>query len=184
MLREIVDKADREAVEGFGSAVKQAGKSAADGKGMWQDSEFADLVQYNDGFRTGLIGTPEQIAERIVAYKTRGVNLLLLGFLHYLEDVEYFGTGSCRWSVSSKPISPPAASSNPNSPATASSSTPESRIPHRKFHIQMTATITADQQTRFADALRRADLVAAELRHRRRTRPGQCRPRRRDRTPP
>ena len=28
----------------------------------------------------------------------------------------------------------------------------------------MTATITADQQTRFADALRRADLVAAELR--------------------
>lgn len=91
VLREIVDKADREAVAGFGSAVKQAGRSAPDGKGMWQDSEFADLVQYNDGFRTGLIGTPEQIAERIVAYKTRGVNLFLLGFLHYLEDVAYFG---------------------------------------------------------------------------------------------
>ncbi|AUH68988.1 MULTISPECIES: dimethylsulfone monooxygenase SfnG [Gordonia] len=91
VLREIVDKADREAVEGFGSAVKQAGSSTSDGKGMWQDSEFADLVQYNDGFRTGLIGTPEQIAERIVAYKTRGVNLLLLGFLHYHEDVVYFG---------------------------------------------------------------------------------------------
>ncbi|AVM00830.1 dimethyl sulfone monooxygenase SfnG [Gordonia iterans] len=91
MLREIVDKADRDAVAGFGSAVKQAGRSAADGKGMWQDSELADLVQYNDGFRTGLIGTPEQIAERIVAYKTRGVNLFLLGFLHYLEDVAYFG---------------------------------------------------------------------------------------------
>ncbi|GAB07968.1 alkylation response protein AidB-like acyl-CoA dehydrogenase [Gordonia amarae] len=28
----------------------------------------------------------------------------------------------------------------------------------------MTATITTDQQTRFDDALRRADLVAAELR--------------------
>ena len=27
VLREIVDKADREAVEGFGSAVKQAGQS-------------------------------------------------------------------------------------------------------------------------------------------------------------
>ncbi|MFT4088715.1 MAG: dimethyl sulfone monooxygenase SfnG [Gordonia sp. (in: high G+C Gram-positive bacteria)] len=91
VLREIVDKADREAVAGFGSAVKQAGSSTSDGKGMWQDSEFADLVQYNDGFRTGLIGTPEQIAERIVAYKTRGVNLLLLGFLHYHEDVRYFG---------------------------------------------------------------------------------------------
>ncbi len=91
VLREIVDKADREAVEGFGAAVKQAGQSAGDKKGMWQDSEFADLVQYNDGFRTGLIGTPEQIATRIIEYKRRGVNLFLLGFLHYLEDVEYFG---------------------------------------------------------------------------------------------
>jgi FMNH2-dependent dimethyl sulfone monooxygenase len=91
VLREIIAKADREAVEGFGSAVKQAGQSTSDKTGMWQDSEFADLVQYNDGFRTGLIGTPEQIAERIVEYKKRGVHLFLLGFLHYLEDVEYFG---------------------------------------------------------------------------------------------
>jgi FMNH2-dependent dimethyl sulfone monooxygenase len=91
VLREIVAKADKEAVKGFGDAVKQAGQSTSDKKGMWQDSEFADLVQYNDGFRTGLIGTPEQIAERIVAYKKRGVDLMLLGFLHYLEEVEYFG---------------------------------------------------------------------------------------------
>jgi FMNH2-dependent dimethyl sulfone monooxygenase len=90
-LREVVAKADREAVEGFGSAVKQAGQSTADKRGMWQDSTFEDLVQYNDGFRTKLIGTPEQIAERIVAYRQRGVNLLLLGFLHYHEEVEYFG---------------------------------------------------------------------------------------------
>ena len=91
VLREIVDKADREAVEGFGSAVKQAGQATGEKKGMWQDSEFADLVQYNDGFRTGLVGTPEQVAERIITYKKRGVNLMLLGFLHYLEDVAYFG---------------------------------------------------------------------------------------------
>jgi len=91
VLREIIDKADREAVEGFGSAVKQAGQSTGDKKGMWQDSEFADLVQYNDGFRTGLIGTPEQIADRMLEYKRLGVNLFLCGFLHYLEDVEYFG---------------------------------------------------------------------------------------------
>src|SRR3954469_1295567 len=90
-LREIVAKADTEAVEGFGAAVKQAGQSTGDRKGMWQDSTFEDLVQYNDGFRTGLIGTPEQIAERIVAYKKLGVDLLLLGFLHYHEEVEYFG---------------------------------------------------------------------------------------------
>ncbi|MGP3999515.1 dimethylsulfone monooxygenase SfnG [Streptomyces sp. 8N706] len=90
-LREIVAKADTEAVHGFRDAVRQAGKSTADSKGMWQDSSFEDLVQYNDGFRTGLIGTPEQIAERIVAYKQLGVDLLLLGFLHYQEEVEYFG---------------------------------------------------------------------------------------------
>lgn len=91
VLREIIDKADRVAVKGFGDAVKQAGQSTGDKKGMWQDSDFSDLVQYNDGFRTGLIGTPEQVAHRIVEYKRRGANLLLLGFLHYLEDVEYFG---------------------------------------------------------------------------------------------
>jgi alkanesulfonate monooxygenase SsuD/methylene tetrahydromethanopterin reductase-like flavin-dependent oxidoreductase (luciferase family) len=51
----------------------------------WQDSGFEDLVQYNDGFCTGLVGAPEQIAERIVAHKRLGIGLFLLGFLHYLE---------------------------------------------------------------------------------------------------
>jgi FMNH2-dependent dimethyl sulfone monooxygenase len=90
-LREIVAKADTEAVHGFRDAVQQAGSSTGDKKGMWADSKFDDLVQYNDGFRTRLIGTPEQIATRIVDYRRRGVNLLLLGFLHYHEEVEYFG---------------------------------------------------------------------------------------------
>ncbi|RKT88251.1 FMNH2-dependent dimethyl sulfone monooxygenase [Saccharopolyspora antimicrobica] len=91
VLRQIVEQADTEAVEGFRAAVRQAGQSTSDGKGMWADSGFADLVQYNDGFRTGLIGTPEQIAHRIVEYKKRGADLILLGFLHYLDDVEHFG---------------------------------------------------------------------------------------------
>lgn len=91
VLREIIDKADVEAVHGFGDAVKQAGKSTLEKEGMWANSNFQDLVQYNDGFKTGLVGTPEQIAARIVAYKAVGVNLVLGGFLHYLEDVEYFG---------------------------------------------------------------------------------------------
>lgn len=90
-LREIVAKADRPAVEGFRDAVTQAGASTSDSKGMWVDSSFEDLVQYNDGFRTRLIGTPEQIAHRILAYKRLGVNLLLLGFLHYHEEIDYFG---------------------------------------------------------------------------------------------
>ena len=90
-LREIIDKAHVEAVEGFGSAVQQAGQSTGDRKGMWADSSFEDLVQYNDGFRTQLIGTPEQVAERIVAYRRIGVDLILAGFLHYHEEVERFG---------------------------------------------------------------------------------------------
>lgn len=90
-LREIVAKADVEAVHGFRDAVREAGRSTQDGRGMWADSSFEDLVQYNDGFRTRLIGTPEQIAHRAIEYKKRGVDLLLLGFLHYHEEVEYFG---------------------------------------------------------------------------------------------
>jgi FMNH2-dependent dimethyl sulfone monooxygenase len=91
VLREIIAKADTEAVHGFGEAVKQAGKSTLEKDGMWAQSNFEDLVQYNDGFKTGLVGTPEQIARRIVAYKAVGVNLVLGGFLHYLEDVDHFG---------------------------------------------------------------------------------------------
>jgi len=48
-------------------------------------------VQYNDGFKTQLIGTPEQVAERIVDYRDRGVDLILGGFLHFQEEIEYFG---------------------------------------------------------------------------------------------
>ena len=34
---------------------------------------------------------PSRSPRRIVAYKAEGVNLILGGFLHYLEEVEYFG---------------------------------------------------------------------------------------------
>lgn len=91
VLREIIAKADVPAVEGFGAAVRQAGASTADRRGMWANSSFEDLVQYNDGFRTQLIGTAEQVAERIVAYRKLGVNLILAGFLHFQEEVEAFG---------------------------------------------------------------------------------------------
>lgn len=91
VVQEIIDKADVEKVNNFGTAVKQAGSATSDKKGMWADSEFKDLVQYNDGFRTGLIGTPQQVAERIIEYRKVGVDLLLLCFLHVKEDVERFG---------------------------------------------------------------------------------------------
>ncbi len=37
-------------------------------------------------------GVAEQIAERIAAYRKRGVDLILGGFLHFQEEIEYFGS--------------------------------------------------------------------------------------------
>lgn len=91
VLQDIIAHADREAVHAFGDAVKQAGRASPEGQGNWATSSFEDLVQYNDGFRANLIGTPEQIAERIVAYKAVGVDLILSAFLHFQEEVTYFG---------------------------------------------------------------------------------------------
>lgn len=91
VVEDIVANADVEKVKGFGEAVRQAGQSAGDKKGMWATSEFKDLVQYNDGFRTGLIGTAEQVARRVLAYRLLGVDLMLLAFLHVQEEVEAFG---------------------------------------------------------------------------------------------
>jgi dimethylsulfone monooxygenase len=91
VLADIVDQADPDAVNAFAHEAKQAGKASPEGEGNWAKSTFEDLVQYNDGFKTNLIGTPIQIAERIVALKRVGVNLVLAGFLHYLEEVAYFG---------------------------------------------------------------------------------------------
>lgn len=91
VLGEIQGKADAEAVNAFGDAVKQAGSSTSNKKGMWADSKFNDLVQYNDGFKTKLIGTKEQVAERILLLKSLGIDIVLLGFLHYEEEIEQFG---------------------------------------------------------------------------------------------
>ena len=91
VLKEIIDNANPEAVHAFAHEVANAGKASPEREGNWAKSTFEDLVQYNDGFKTNLIGTPRQIAERIVALKEVGVDLVLLGFLHFQEEVAYFG---------------------------------------------------------------------------------------------
>jgi FMNH2-dependent dimethyl sulfone monooxygenase len=91
VLDEIIAKANPEAVQGFAGQVKNAGAASPEGEGNWAKSTLEDLVQYNDGFRSNLIGTPEQIAERIIGLKEAGADLILLGFLHFQEEVEYFG---------------------------------------------------------------------------------------------
>ena len=50
-----------------------------------------DLVDYRAFAGKPVIGTPEQIAERIIALKDAGAGLILLGFLHFQEEVDYFG---------------------------------------------------------------------------------------------
>lgn len=92
VLHEIIDKANTEAVNAFGDATREAGAASPEQQGNWAKSTFEDLVQYNDGFKTNLIGTPQQIAERIVALKHVGVDLIL--------SVSYILLK--RWSISEK----------------------------------------------------------------------------------
>ncbi|MBJ2154032.1 LLM class flavin-dependent oxidoreductase, partial [Paracoccus sp. IB05] len=91
VLREIIAKANPEAVRGFAGQVVNAGRASPEGEGNWAKSSLEDLVQYNDGFRPNLIGTPDQVAERITGLNEAGADLVLLGFLHFQEEVEYFG---------------------------------------------------------------------------------------------
>ena len=91
VLEEIQGKADHDAVEAFREAVKQAGASTSNNTGMWANSKFKDLIQYNDGFKTKLIGTKEQVAERLLLLKSLGIDLVLTAFLHYEDEIEQFG---------------------------------------------------------------------------------------------
>lgn len=91
VLQNIIDQADPTIVKKFAESVKQAGAATVEQQGMWVNSTFGDLVQYNDGFKTDLIGTAEQVADRIRQYYEIGVDLMLCGFLHYTDDLPAFG---------------------------------------------------------------------------------------------
>jgi len=90
-LQEIIAQADPEIVRSFGDQVKQAGASTAEKIGMWANSDYANLVQPNDGFKTRLFGPPELIAERIRAYQAVGVDMILCAFLHFTDELPAFG---------------------------------------------------------------------------------------------
>ncbi|HWO74446.1 MAG TPA: LLM class flavin-dependent oxidoreductase [Bacillus sp. (in: firmicutes)] len=55
-----------------------------------QQVKLYDYSVSNRGLRPNLIGTPEQIAERILAFEEAGVDLLLLQFSPQLEEMERF----------------------------------------------------------------------------------------------
>ena len=55
-----------------------------------QQVSLEDYSVSNRGLRAGLVGTAEQVAERIIALKEAGVGLLLLQFSPQLEEMERF----------------------------------------------------------------------------------------------
>jgi dimethylsulfone monooxygenase len=87
----IIDAADSETIQAFANQAKNAGQSTKEKQGMWANSNHADLVQPNDGFKTGLLGPADFIVERIKLYREIGVDLLLTAFLHFNDELEEFG---------------------------------------------------------------------------------------------
>jgi len=55
-----------------------------------QRVSLEDYSVSNRGLRSGLVGTPEQVSERIAEFEDAGVNLLLLQFSPQLEEMERF----------------------------------------------------------------------------------------------
>ncbi len=60
------------------------------GTQLEQRVSLADYSVSNRGLRSGLVGTPEQVAARIAEFEEAGVNLLLLQFSPQLEEMERF----------------------------------------------------------------------------------------------
>jgi FMNH2-dependent dimethyl sulfone monooxygenase len=87
----IIDAADPESIQAFANQAKNAGQSTKEKQGMWANSDYADLVQPNDGFKTGLLGPADLIVERIKLYREIGVDLLLTAFLHFNDELKEFG---------------------------------------------------------------------------------------------
>lgn len=90
-MHDIIAQADPNIVAAFADQVKHAGASTAEKIGMWANSDYANLVQPNDGFKTRLFGPPEVIAARIREYAAVGVDLILCAFLHFTDELPAFG---------------------------------------------------------------------------------------------
>jgi len=57
-----------------------------------QQVSLEDYSVSNRGLRSGLVGTPEQVAERIAEFEDAGADLLLLQFSPQLEEMERFSS--------------------------------------------------------------------------------------------
>jgi FMNH2-dependent dimethyl sulfone monooxygenase len=61
------------------------------GTQLEQRVSLEDYSVSNRGLRSGLIGTPQQVIDRVKAFEHAGVNLLLLQCSPQLEEMERFG---------------------------------------------------------------------------------------------
>lgn len=81
----ILANTDQKVIEQFKEKAKEA-------KGMWQKKDdIVSFVANNEGFKTGLIGSYEQIAKKINDLEEAGIELILLSFRYPLEELELFG---------------------------------------------------------------------------------------------
>ena len=61
------------------------------GTQLEQQVSLEDYSVSNRGLRSGLVGTAEQVAERVAQFEDAGVDLVLLQFSPQLEEMERFG---------------------------------------------------------------------------------------------
>ena len=85
-LREVERITDvRQSARGYANYQDWIGNTKMDRK-----VSLADYSVSNRGLRSGLVGTPEQVADQIRAFEASGVGLLLLQFSPQLEEMERF----------------------------------------------------------------------------------------------
>jgi FMNH2-dependent dimethyl sulfone monooxygenase len=76
--------------------VQQSAKGYANYRDWIENTQLEQRVSLEDysvsnrGLRSGLVGTPEQVAERIVEFEEAGLDLLLLQFSPQYEEMERF----------------------------------------------------------------------------------------------
>jgi FMNH2-dependent dimethyl sulfone monooxygenase len=100
----VVRETEREAQDELGriTDVQQSAAGYANyqqwlaGTQLEQRVSLEDYSVSNRGLRSGLIGTPEQVAERLAQFESAGVDLVLLQFSPQLEEMERFAEAVIR----------------------------------------------------------------------------------------
>jgi len=85
-----------------------------------QRVSLEDYSVSNRGLRAGLVGTPEQVAERILEFERAGVDLLLLQFSPQYEEMERFAAEVMPLVASDRSPAPPPADPRSSSRSLAS----------------------------------------------------------------